>query len=146
MHGREQIRNAVVTAVTGLVTTGARVHENRVRPLSLAAGPALCVYTRSDRPDYAAGQMGNRPQRELEVHVEGYAEGDDQATCDTMAEEVETALFANGALLALVGALWLGEQTVRVDGEGADTTTVIDMVFNVTYGTTEGVPGTVLKA
>ena len=135
----------MVTAVTGLTTTSTRVYESRVLPLTATDLPALCVYTRIDTPNYSGGTMPRKPQRMLEVHVEGFVDGDDQSVMDDIAAEVETAVFANAVLLALVGVVALGEQEMRVDAEGVDLVSVIDMCFNVSYSTTEGVPGTVLR-
>jgi len=144
-HARQQIREAIVTAVTGLTTTGSRVFPSRVLPVTESELPCLCVYTRTDTPDYPAGVMANRPRRVLQVHVEGYVGGDDQDTLDDIAAEVETALYGAAALDALVGGIELGEQVMRVDGEGAQLLSVVDLVFNVSYSTAEGIPGTVLK-
>ena len=144
-HAREQIRGAIVTALTGLTTTGSRVYASRALPLTAADLPALCVYTRTDTPDYAAGVMANRPRRILQVHIEGYVDGDDQDVLDDIAAEVETALYGSATLGALVGGIELGEQVMRVDGEGSELVSVIDLVFNMSYSTAEGTPGTVLK-
>lgn len=144
-HARETIRSAVVTAVTGLTTTSTRVYESRYLPLGPSLSPSLCVYTRLDTPDYSAGVMQDRPRRVLEVHVEGYCDGADQSVLDDMASEVEAAIFNNTALQGLVGSVSLGEQAMRVEGEGAELVSVIDMVFNITYSTAEGSPGTVLR-
>lgn len=142
-HVREQIRSAMVTAVTGLATTSTRVHNSRFLPLASSALPALCVYTRSDTPDYTRGHMQKTPRRVLDVHVEGYVAGDDQSVMDDIAAEVETAVFANAALAALA-LVWLGEQTMSVDGEGEKLTSIIDMVFRCEYATVEGAPNTVV--
>lgn len=131
----------MVTAVTGLTTTAARVYESRVLPLTTAAFPCLCVYTRTDSPDYLAGHMAKTPRRELEIHVEGYVRGDDQSKLDDIAAEVETAVFASSALAAF-GPLWLGEQTMGVDGEGEALISTVDMVFRSQYATVEGSPQT----
>ncbi|MEY2654030.1 MAG: hypothetical protein RLZZ524_1058, partial [Pseudomonadota bacterium] len=42
-HLRQQIREAVAGAVTGLTTTGARVYQGRVYPLEDAQLPGLTV-------------------------------------------------------------------------------------------------------
>lgn len=140
-HVREQIRGAVVTAVTGLTTTSTRVHNSRTLPLGSSALPALCVYTRTDTPDYSRGQMSRTPRRQLDIHVEGYVLGDDQTVMDDIAAEVETALFASATVQAF-GPFWLGEQTMSVDGEGEKLVSIIDMVFRCEYATVEGAPNT----
>jgi len=138
-HVREQVRSAVVAAVTGLTTTSARVYNSRVLPVGATLLPCLCVYTRTDTPDYARGHMARTPRRVLDVHVEGYVKGDDQTVMDDIAAEVETALFASATVNAF-GPFWLGEQTMSVDGEGENLISVIDMVFRCEYATVEGAP------
>lgn len=142
-HVREQVRAAAVTAVTGLATTSTRVHNSRFLPLTSSSLPALCVYTRTDSPDYSRGHMQQAPRRVLELHVEGYVKGDDQTVMDDIAAEVETAIFgAAGSALRALALVWLGEQTMSVDGDGENLTSVIDMVFRCEYATVEGAPST----
>lgn len=140
-HVREQIRGAVVTAVTGLATTSTRVYNSRTLPVGASLLPCLCIYTRTDTPDYSRGQMARTPRRVLDIHVEGYVKGDDQTVLDDIAAEVETALFASATVQAF-GPFWLGEQTMSVDGEGEHLVSVIDMVFRCDYATVEGAPNT----
>ena len=47
-HVRQSIRDNVVTAVTGLSTTGSNVFRSRVYPLGTNKLPALCVYADSE--------------------------------------------------------------------------------------------------
>lgn len=140
-HVREQVRAAAVTAVTGLATTGSNVSNSRVLPLGSTALPHLCVYTRTDSPDYSRGNMAATPRRVLELHVEGYVKGDDQTVMDDIAAEVETAIFgAAGTALRALALVWMGDQTMSVDGEGEHLTSIIDMVFRCEYATVEGAP------
>jgi hypothetical protein len=140
-HVREQLRSAAVSAVTGLSTTSTRVYENRVLPLGSGLLPALCVYTRTDSPTYAGGYAMNTPMRTVELHIEGYCSGDDQSVLDDIAKEVETAIFGSGgSSLRALARVWLGDQTMSVDGEGEKVISVIDMVFRCDYATVEGAP------
>lgn len=43
---RKQIRDNVVTTLTGLSTTGSRVYASRVYPMAAANLPGLCVYAK----------------------------------------------------------------------------------------------------
>lgn len=93
-HIRTQLRDAVVTAVTGLTTTGTRVFASRPDPQAAANLPCLHVYTQSEQ---VAGQSLDEPEiqrHDVEVRVEGLAKAtsalDD--TLDLIAKEVETAL------------------------------------------------------
>ena len=47
-HVRKQIRDAVVTALTGLSTTGSRVYKSRIYPLETGKLPGLAIYTKSE--------------------------------------------------------------------------------------------------
>lgn len=130
-----------MSAVTGLTTTSTRVHNSRFLPLASSALPALCVYTRQESPDYSRGHMANTPRRVLDLHVEGHVKGDDQSVLDDIAAEVETAIFgAAGASLRALALVWLGDQSMSVDGEGENLASVIDMVFKCEYATVEGSP------
>lgn len=146
-HVRKQIRDAIVTALTGLSTTGSRVYAGRSLPLYTGGGsipselPALCIYTREEQANYADGILTNAPLRELTVRVEGYVDGTDD-DLDTIAEEVETAFFTDYTFGGLTVGAELGEQSINVDREGDDQYGVIVMTFNVMYRTAEGVPGT----
>jgi hypothetical protein len=148
-HQRSAIRDAVVTAVGGLATTGTNVFASRVRPMTASELPCLCVYVREDdsEEDEASMSADDPPRilmRRAEVHVEGYVRGSDDDTLDDIAEEVETALFSDTALLAEVNDWRQGPQTLRVDGEGDNLIGAIDMTFFAFYRVQEGVPGTLL--
>lgn len=92
-HAKQQIRAAVVTLVTGLATTGTRVHSTRV--YTHESVPSLNVLASAEEADPVA-QDGTQA-RMLEIVVEARAlkvSGvDDQL--DTIQAEVETALHAD---------------------------------------------------
>ncbi|MBU0752366.1 MAG: hypothetical protein KJ787_13920 [Gammaproteobacteria bacterium] len=95
-HLHKQIRSAVVTKLTGLTTSGSRVHANRLAPLPDALSPSLLVTLDEER---ASGLTIHQPQaqeRELTLSVSAVAKAtaalDD--TLDLMSKEVEIALAA----------------------------------------------------
>jgi hypothetical protein len=141
MHLRQQIINAVVTAVTGLTTTGADVANRRTYPQGTT--PALNVYWSEDIPDYERGKLGSVPLHGIEVHVEGITLGEAETQANTIAEEVEAALYTDQTLGGLAIGIELGVATIEQDGEGADQVLVIDLMFIVFYRAAEGIPGTV---
>ena len=49
-HRREQILDALATALTGLTTTGANVFRGRAYPLDDASLPAILIYQGQDEP------------------------------------------------------------------------------------------------
>ena len=150
-HVRSQIRDAVATRLTGLVTTGSKVFRSQNFPNQPGLIPSLIIYTRSDVASYddEAASMGPpTPARTIDLRVKGYARGaattldtpDDQM--DTIAAEVETAMFTDHTFGGLAIETQLGDTEITVDGEGDQAHGVIDIGFNVTYRTVEGAPET----
>lgn len=95
-HLHKQIRAAVVTALTGLTTSGPRVYANRLQPLPENTSPTLLVAL----DDEAATQATFHPfpvfERELRLSVAAIvkATGALDDTLDLMSKEVEVALAA----------------------------------------------------
>lgn len=142
-HYREQIRKAVITAVTGLTTTSTRVESGPVYNLADDMSPTLAVWTRRSTPDYETGQLQCAPLWVAEVVIEGYVKAftDLLDTLDDIASEVETAIYADSALAALCnGYMELGEQNIEMDLEGDKPLGKIEMIFNVYYHAAEGAP------
>lgn len=96
-HLRQLIRSNIVTAVTGLATTGSRVYQTRIYPLEQSKLPGLCVYTRAETTEYTTISLPRRQERTLEVVVEAYASAvaNLDNTLDTIAAQVEEALAAD---------------------------------------------------
>lgn len=140
-HARKTIRDAVVSAVTGLTTTGTRVYPSRVFPLSDENLPGLLVYTSLEEINEEEGKQAQLQFRNLDIVVEGYdkltAGLDDKL--DTIAGEVENALF--GAGFATFDLL-----TTETDFEDGIEKPVgkITLTFRAQYITAEGAPGTAL--
>jgi len=101
-HLRKQIRDNVVTALTGLSTTGSRVYASRVYPMAAAKLPGLCVYAKSEEVETTTTTRPRTQLRTLTLSVEGFAvatSGLDN-TLDAISLEVEEAL-----VLIIAGAL-----------------------------------------
>ena len=90
-HVRKLIRDNIVTTVTGLTTTASRVYKTRIYPLETGKLPGLCVYTKSETSEMQTMTMPRTQMRVLDVMVEAYVQGTDDAL-DTIAVEVEEAL------------------------------------------------------
>ncbi len=107
-HIRKQIRDAVVTALTGLASTGSNVFPMRVRPVDDSKYPALLVYTLAERSQ--PGDMGH--PRDLDrnplIAIEAITGGDTfDDDLDQIAVEVETAMANSAKLGGLVNDLFL---------------------------------------
>lgn len=143
-HVRKQIRDAVVTAVTGLVTTGSNVYKARDLPLHDADLPCLCVYGSTDTPSYEDSIMQNSIYRTIDIRIIGYTKGVSLDTLDTIAEEVETAFYADYTFGGLAINAELGEQEISFEDETEKLIGIIEMSFLVTYRVAEGAPGTAI--
>jgi hypothetical protein len=94
-HLHTQIRGAVVTALTGLATSGARVYANRLMQLPDALQPTLIVTADEETAEPLTLHQPSA-ERRLALVVACYAKAsaglDD--TLDQMSKEVEVALAA----------------------------------------------------
>lgn len=143
-HMRQQIREALATALTGLTTTSTRVYENRINPLQAANLPCLVITAESEEIEYgAAGGLSRRQHRNLTLTVKGIAKASANVddTLDTISKEVEVAVAAAGTLSGKVGGgLQLQRVSIEMDGDGDKTVGIVSMEFNGTYYTMEGIP------
>lgn len=147
-HARQRIREAIAAALNGLVTTGANVFPSRVRPLGKESAPSIFVYTIDENSEIET--MGNAPimRRDVLLAVEGRTQlggnDDPEDLLDTIAAEVETALFyaiANDAnLQALLRSLNLVGTKIDIQAPGENIVGSIRLDFRAEYRTAEGAP------
>jgi hypothetical protein len=139
VHVRKQIRDDVVTTLTGLTTTGTRVFASRVYPNEAGKLPLLCVYSLNEASELIA-MNGNQLLRSLEIVVEGYAKAkanlDD--TLDTIAKEVEEALAVDPTRGSIAHKTVINDTEISLSEEGEQPIGVIRMSFQVDYVTTSG--------
>lgn len=130
MHPRALIRSAVVDALSGLSVP---VQASRATPLAAHEVPGCLVYARIDTPTYDLASAGDpRPvPRDVTVSIEACARSDDDV--DAIAEEVETAIYADPDLAALLEDLRTGTTTLSADGDADDLLVVAQMTFTATY-------------
>lgn len=140
-HVRKQIRKAVVAALQNLATTGSRVYESRVYPLSRAKLPGLLVYTTGE--DSAREDSPNESMRDLTLIVYGVARISEKLEdeLDDIALEVEIELDTLG--LAGLAKIYHGIQGTIISMEADDADKphgAIAMEFMYTYRTAAGAP------
>lgn len=95
-HLHKQIRDALVTKLTGLATSGSRVYANRLHPLADNLSPTLLVTLDEEKaePDTIHAPMAlDRTITAVVTAVAKAASGLDD-TLDQMSKEVEVALAA----------------------------------------------------
>lgn len=95
-HAHKQIRAAVVSRLTGLTTSGARVYANRLAPLPDASLPSLLVTLDEESAEMLTVHQPVAQSRELTLSVAAIAKATTalDTTLDQMSKEVEIALAA----------------------------------------------------
>jgi hypothetical protein len=103
-HVRQQIRDQVVTALTGLPTTGNNVFKHRYYPVSSSNMPGLIIYTEDETQSYLTIGSDRTIEYDLTLRVEAYVKAvsnyDD--TLDDIAKEIQNAISADRTLNGLV--------------------------------------------
>ena len=140
-HVRQQIRDAAVTALTGLATTGSRVFASRKRPVGDAKLPCLLVFTDEERIDAASVHNPAVLDRRLELRVVGLTKDttDLDDALDTMAAEVETVL-GGASLGGLCKSLTLSGIQVDLDESLEKPVGQIALTFEANYFTVANAP------
>ena len=138
-HVRQQIRAAIVTALTGLTTTGSNVFRSRIYPLESGKLPGLCIFTRSEAVEFDTLTISRSINRVLEVTVEAYvsATANYDNTLDTIAVQVEEALAADVTLGGLSKDLQVTVFEADFAGDGEQPVAVGRFTVTVQYRTAE---------
>jgi hypothetical protein len=144
-HVRQQIREAIGTACTGLSTTGARVFQARVYPLATANLPGLVIYTNTETSEEAeTGGASRLMMRILEIKIDGYSRKtsglDDEL--DTITAEVEVAIMDNATVQGLVANIHLSATSVSFSNEGDRPLGCASMTWECVYLTEANDPET----
>lgn len=142
-HVREQIRDAAVTALTGLTTTSTRVYAERLYQLRATDLPGLRIFcgAESVEPDRLGASFGQ--QRDMSLIVEGVARANSALddTLDDICAEVEAALAADVTLGGKCKFLHLtGIDDPEQSDEGDQPTGMVRLNFRVQYRTLNTTP------
>lgn len=147
-HIRKQIRGAVVTLLTGLTTTGARVYKSRTYQLDPDLElPALLVYTPNEDTDDAEVSGFCTPgtmERQITVAVEAVATANSNCddTLDLICKEVE-AKVATSPLLGITKLNSFKLKKTETQFSGGDTEKPVGsarMTWLAKVQTIEGAP------
>ena len=138
-HVRQQIRDEIVTTLTGLTTTGSNVFRSRIFPLEETNLPALCIYTKSETSEYDTIGLPRSVNRVLDVAVEAYVKGvsNYDNTLDTIAVEVEGAIAADITLGDLAKDAQITAFEADFAGDGEQPVAVGRFTVTVEYRTVE---------
>lgn len=140
-HAHTLIRNAAVTALNGLTTSGARVYANRMYPMDAASLPGLRVFLNDESVEVITVHGPTTQDRTVQLVVECCASDNAtlDATCDTMQLEVETAMAAG---FSVDGKTLTPElRGSRYDFEAASTNVGVKrLVYEVEFFTLANAP------
>ena len=138
-HVRQQIRDDIVTTLTGLTTTGSNVFRSRIFPLEETNLPAVCIYTKSEASEYDTIGLPRSVNRVLDVAVEAYVKGvsNYDNTLDTIAVEVEEAIAADITLGGVAKDAQITAFEADFAGDGEQPVAVGRFTVTVEYRTVE---------
>lgn len=153
-HVRKQIRAALVTALTGLSTTGNNVFAGRASDRELQASnlPALKIDTvdGGDIETLSMGGVARLLERRLVVTLTAVVKSNStpQDTVDQIFKEVEVALSASVSANTLGGLVKhitpIGEPQIEIVGEGETTVVEGKQNFLAPYVTALNAPDAAL--
>lgn len=141
-HIRKQVREKVAQVLGGLTSTGSRVYQSRVKPLSDAQLPCLLVFTLQDDTDHKSLGYPRLVQRGLSVAVTALVKASDDFDdkLDQVCLEVEKAIAADVSLGGLVDDIRLLQTLIQFDGEGEKPVARAEMLWRVDVDVIENAP------
>jgi len=147
-HVRNQIRDRVVVAVTGLTTTGSNVYQTPMLTAEEQTLPALVVYIDAE----ISGETATMTtiNRECVLHIDGYVEASSTVldTLDLISKEVETALATTGIVDSGGDSIVQNHFLESTDIDLMNTETrplgVVSMAYFVQYRTSFTAPDVVV--
>jgi hypothetical protein len=145
-HARQQIRDRVVTTLTGLTTTGANVFSNRVYRLGNTELPCWLVFMTDESSEPLAMGATTTIRRQVQIEIEGraIANADIADLLDTMSTEAEAAIGADHTLGGLVKDIILTRTEIALTGDGEQVAGIVRMTFDAVYVTATNNPETLL--
>ena len=134
-HVRMQIRNQVVTQLTGLTTTASRVFDSRVYPLEDANLPALLIYTKSETSEPIEIGTNRTSERLLSLNIEAYVKSTTnfEDTLDNICKEVEQAIAADTTLSGKAKDCYIESTEIEFNAEGERPLAFATLVFLTSY-------------
>ena len=138
-HAREAIRKALITALTGLPTTGDNVGGRTSRADAASTNASLRVLVMQSpevtSSEDGADEIGPYQERDLPVRIEGRVRGraDLEDALDDICAEVEQALAGNAALNSIVSSIDLRATWAEISGELEKELGLVTMDWNVVY-------------
>ena len=143
-HVRKQIRDNIVTTLTGLTTTGSNVFRTRVYPFESSKLPGLAIYTDNEEIEVQTITAPRTQIRLLTVTVDCYVRGvsNFDNDLDTISEEVEEALATDLTRGGLAKDTRVAGFEADFSGDGDQPIANGKISIEVEYATVENNVGT----
>lgn len=142
-HVRQSIRDDIISTVTGLAATGARVYKSRVYPMDADKLPGLCVYTKDESSTVTTMGPNRTISRTLTIVIEAYVKAltgyDD--SLDAIALQVETALMTDRTRDGLAKDTQITSFQADFSGQGEQPVATGIITVDVVYHTKEANAG-----
>jgi hypothetical protein len=144
-HVAEQIVAAAKTALTGLATTGARVFDSRVYPVTIGDTPCLLIDQGEESSSIDEYGLSRTCERHLELLIVAKVEQNIayRTLVNTIRKEVEVALAANQALGGAKRIQPVGCE-IELSGEAEKPIASATLTFDCVYYTALGAPDVAL--
>ncbi len=144
-HIRRQVRDDLVTTLTGLGLTGSNVFTGRAHAIAEASLPALFIRTPSEESMF--DNMGSDPayQRNITAIIGILAAGGESVgnTLDAIAVQVENAIHADSTLGGTADDLMLvSTETDPPAGDGDQIANAMELTFIIETRTARSDPET----
>ncbi len=142
-HARQQIREAVVSLLTGLTTTGANVYDTRL--YSHNALPSLTVFADAESINNEVSTKTSQ-MRNLTIRVEARVKGTSGAEdiVDTICAEVDAAIYDDTTLDGRALDTNLEATVIEYSVEQDQPIALAILTFNVEYRVAPGAPTVLL--
>lgn len=142
-HPRQQIRDLVVAAITGLAITGIRVFPSRVYPLQEQELPGLCVYTLEENAERISFR---KAMHQLEVKIEAYVKANSNYddVMDEICLAVQQAIANDSALNNVVADIFQASYSEELSKDADKPIVVGQMTYLVEYCTNPKTPDTIV--
>tara|TARA_R110002124_G_scaffold184852_1_gene352290 strand:+ start:585 stop:1022 length:438 start_codon:yes stop_codon:yes gene_type:complete len=140
-HARQQIREQLVTTLTGLTSTASRVYDTRI--YNHAQLPSLTIYADRDTVDFEQSTRTHQ-WHDLQLRVEARAKAKDgvEDAIDTICAEIETAIYADTTLNAKVVDVRLEETSIEYSVEQDQPIAMATLTLMAVYRIAPGAPST----
>ena len=143
-HLRRQIRERIVTDVTGLSTTGSNVFQSRIYPIEASKLPCLLVYDTDETVEIRSMGAIRGITSELIVNIEAYCQGGNgQTVMNTLAaiqKEVQIAMQADIKINNLARDSYLTSADASMNAEATKPTGTVRLSYLVIYQYLENAP------